>query len=354
MKKIISVILVLAMVLAISACGSDGKVSNTDQSKEESKQTEEEVSEDGTSEGEGVKNEASGEPLKVGFSLPSMTFPFYVRMYEQTMEEAEIRGWDVSFVDGNLDAGTQLNGLQDLINGDIDVIILATWFIDAMTDIFVQCEEKGIPVFVMDNMVIPAETETAVTFTTGTDNFNAGAVGGTWYATYLKSKNITDLKMVTVSTQTEQTVKRYQGFIEALSDNGINVEVLNKYDGGEREKALKASEDALIAYAELELIYGASAQDSLGAYDATAGSGRDKVAVIGFDGEEDEILLIDEGTNYLATITQDPKGQAKLLTSKVDQWLAGEKFDQITETPAGVYTFNEGQLTGEEVLERAK
>ena len=72
------------------------------------------------------------EPLKVGFSLPLMTFPFYVRMYEQFMEEAEQRGWEVTFVDGNLDAGTQMNGCQDLINSGVDVMVIATWYIDAL------------------------------------------------------------------------------------------------------------------------------------------------------------------------------------------------------------------------------
>lgn len=292
---------------------------------------------------------AAEEPLKVGFSLPAITFPFYVRMYEQMEEEAKERGWELSFVDGNLDAGTQMNGLQDMINNEVDVIVAASWYIDALTDIFVQCEEKGIAVFLMDNMVIPDECETAITFTTGTDNYDAGVVGGTWYADYLEKNQRDSINIVTMAQWSEQTTKRATGFIDALKENGIEVNELNSYNAGKRETAMTCMEDALTAYDDLTVAYGCSAQDSLGAYDATAGANRGEVEIFGFDGEDEELELIYKGTNYIATITQDPKGQASLLADNLDKYLAGESIEQIQKTPAGVYCA-EGQLTGAEIL----
>lgn len=289
------------------------------------------------------------EPLKVGFSLPSLTFPFYVRMYEQFEAEAETRGWEMSFADGNLDCGTQMNGLQDMINNDVDVIVAATWWVDALTDIFVQCEEKGIGVFLMDNMVIPAGCETAIDFTTGTDNYDAGVVGGTWYAGYLAENGRESINLVSLAQWSEQTTKRSTGFIDALKENGIEVNELNTYNAGKRETAMTCMEDALTAYADVTTAYGCSAQDSLGAYDATQGANRNEVEVFGFDGEDEEIELIDKGTNYVATITQDPKGQATLLAANIDAFVAGEEIEQIQPTPAGVYCA-EGQLAGADIL----
>lgn len=323
MKKIMNIFLAATMVLSLVACAEDK--SNADSMSE------------------------SDDRLKVGFSLPSMTFPFYVRMYDQILMEAESRDWDVTFVDGNLDAGTQLNGCQDLINANVDVMIIATWYIGALVDIFQQCEEKGIPVFIMDNMIIPEGSENAVTLTTGTDNYNAGVVGGTWYAAYLAEQGVSEINMVTVSAQQEQPIRRFKGFIDALGENGITVNTLNNYDGGKRETALAVSEDALTAFVDLELIFGSSAQDSLGAYDATTGANKTDVTVFGFDGEDEEIQLIDEGTNYLATITQDPSGQATLVAEHVDLWLAGTDFEQFKETPAGVYCAD-GQIKASDII----
>lgn len=333
MKKFLSVLLAAVLALSMVACGGGNSSSAAG----------------GNSTASGSGAAASGESLKVGFSLPSMTFPFYVRMYEGIMESAEELGWEVTFADGNLDATTQLNGLQDMINNNVDVIIAATWWIDAMADIFSQCEEKGIPVFLMDNMTIPGGYENAITFSTGTDNLNAGIVGGIWMAGYLADQGKSEINMVYVSSQSEQQIKRCTGFVQGLEDNGITVNLLNTYDGGEREKAMRASEDALTAFADLELIYGASAQDSLGAFDATAGANRSEVMVIGFDGEDEELEKVDAGGNYIATVTQDPRGQAALVVEHVQKWQAGESFEQLIETPAGVYCA-EGQLAGDDIV----
>lgn len=291
----------------------------------------------------------SEEPLKVGFTLPSMTFPFYVRMYEQFMAEAEQRGWEVTFVDGNLDAGNQMNGCQDLINSGVDVMVIATWYIDALADIYMQCKEKGIGVFEMDNFALPEATADCFTFSTGTDNYNAGVVGGTWCAEYLKKQGKESVNVILVSAQSEQQIKRCSGFTDALEQNGITVNVLNTYNGSVRETAMQVCENALTAYPELDLIYGGSAQDALGGYDATVGAGRTEVMVVGFDGEDEEIEKVDAGTNYIATITQDPAGQSTNVALHIDKWLAGESFDQMLETPAGVYCA-EGQLTGAEIM----
>ncbi len=342
MKRVIALLLALTMTVSMAACGKK----TSEEPAEAGTQAE---PEEPTEPAEAAEETDGGEPLKVGFSLPSMTFPFYVRMYEQIEAEADKRGWEVSFVDGNLDAGTQMNGLQDMINNGVDIMVIATWYIDALTDIFVQCEQKGIPVFLMDNMMIPAECETAITFTTGTDNYNAGVIGGTWYADYLKENELNSINIILLSSQTEQPTKRCGGFTDTIEAAGIEVNILNNYNAGKRETALSCAEDALTAYKDLTVAFGGSAQDSLGAYDATVGANRTEVAIFGFDGEDEELELIDGGTNYLATITQDPKGQATLLAENVDKWLAGETIEQIQETPAGVYG-PDGQLSGAEIL----
>lgn len=347
MKKLLSVFLAGILFLSVSSCGNNATSSAADNTKIEV--TNEAQNKDELTSQNDNESKANGQNLKVGFSLPSMTFPFYVRMHDQIMEEGKKRNWDITFVDGNLDAGTQLNGIQDLINNNVDVLIVATWFIDAMPDVFKQAENKNIPVFVMDNMIIPAENEKSITLTTGTDNYNAGTVGGTWYAKYLKENGKDSINLLQISAQSDQVIKRCNGFKEALEKNGINVNLLNRSDGGKRETAMAAAEDALTAFSELDVIFGSSAQDSLGAFDATMGANRKEVTIIGFDGEDEEIQRIDEKTNYLATITQSPAGQATLVAEHIDKWLNGETFEQMIETPAGVYSEN-GQESAADIL----
>ena len=250
------------------------------------------------------------ENLKIGLSFVSLNFPYYVRMYDTFMEEAEKNNWEVSFVDGNLDATTQLNGIQDLVNDDVDVMVISTWYIDAMEDVLQQCVDKDIPVFVIGNTENPDNINELIQYACGTEHYDAGHLGGTYMSKYLKDQGRDSIKMATMVGSTEQMKARAQGFVDGMTDHGISVEVLNEYDVSTREEAMASGEDALTTYPDIELFYGVSAQGALGAYDATVGANRTEVMVFGYDGEDEELEVIDEDNNYVGTVTQAPDVEA--------------------------------------------
>lgn len=293
------------------------------------------------------------ENLKIGLSFVSLNFPYYVRMYDTFMEEAEKNDWEVSFVDGNLDATTQLNGIQDLVNDDVDVMVISTWYIDAMEDVLQQCVDKDIPVFVIGNTENPDNINELIQYACGTEHYDAGHLGGTYMSKYLKDQGRDSIKMATMVGSTEQMKARAQGFVDGMTDHGISVEVLNEYDVSTREEAMASGEDALTTYPDIELFYGVSAQGALGAYDATVGANRTEVMVFGYDGEDEELEVIDEDNNYVGTVTQAPDVEASTTVEYIKKYLDGEEFDKIVPISAGIYC-DEGQLTAEEVEESAK
>lgn len=293
------------------------------------------------------------ENLKIGLSFVSLNFPYYVRMYDTFMEEAEKNNWEVSFVDGNLDATTQLNGIQDLVNDDVDVMVISTWYIDAMEDVLQQCVDKDIPVFVIGNTENPDNINELIQYACGTEHYDAGHLGGTYMSKYLKDQGRDSIKMATMVGSTEQMKARAQGFVDGMTDHGISVEVLNEYDVSTREEAMASGEDALTTYPDIELFYGVSAQGALGAYDATVGANRTEVMVFGYDGEDEELEVIDEDNNYVGTVTQAPDVETSTTVEYIKKYLDGEEFDKIVPISAGIYC-DEGQLTAEEVEESAK
>lgn len=293
------------------------------------------------------------ENLKIGLSFVSLNFPYYVRMYDTFMEEAEKNNWEVSFVDGNLDATTQLNGIQDLVNDDVDVMVISTWYIDAMEDVLQQCVDKDIPVFVIGNTENPDNINELIQYACGTEHYDAGHLGGTYMSKYLKDQGRDSIKMATMVGSTEQMKARAQGFVDGMTDHGISVAVLNEYDVSTREEAMASGEDALTTYPDIELFYGVSAQGALGAYDATVGANRTEVMVFGYDGEDEELEVIDEDNNYVGTVTQAPDVEASTTVEYIKKYLDGEEFDKIVPISAGIYC-DEGQLTAEEVEESAK
>lgn len=161
------------------------------------------------------------------------------------------------------------------------------------------------------------------------------------------------VKMATMVGSTEQMKARAQGFVDAMEEHGISVEVLNEYDVTTREEAMASGEDALTTYPDIELIYGVSAQGALGAYDATVGANRTEVMIFGYDGEDEELEVIDGDNNYVGTVTQAPDVEAVTTVEYINKYLAGEEFDKVVPISAGVYC-DEGQLSAEEVEEAAK
>jgi ribose transport system substrate-binding protein len=284
--------------------------------------------------------ETSSEPLKIGFTLPTLQFPFYVRMHDAFIAEAEKRGWEVIYVDGNLDSLTQVNGSLDLLAQDIDALVIATWWIDAMPDVLDTAERSGIPVFFMDKSAAAIPEGLAFASATGTDNYDAGYVGGQWMTERLKAEGKTSVNLVLVTTMDDTGMKRCDGFVAGLIEGGIEVNVLNEYLGDTRANGMRSMEDALVTYPEgqIDLVFGYSAQSSLGAYDACIAANRTEIQIVGYDGEDDEIALIDAGTQYIGTVVQYPDQMAIFTAQLVEKLVVdGEPIEQSNPIPAGVY-----------------
>lgn len=280
------------------------------------------------------------EQVVIGYTLPTLQFPFYVRMHDTFIEEAEARGWEVVYVDGNLDSLTQVNAALDLITDDVDALVMATWWPEALIDVFDNAEASNIPVFLMDLLTVPE----GVTFasTAGTDNYDAGFVGGAWMAERLQAEGRNEVNLVTISMNSDVALARVTGFIDGMAENGINVNHLNEFLGDTRANAMASTEDALVTFpqGEIDLIFGYSAQSSLGAFDAAIAANRTEIQIVGFDGEDDEIELIDQGTQYIGTIVQFPDEMAILTAELVERVLNGETIPQVNPVPAGVYDGN--------------
>jgi ribose transport system substrate-binding protein len=260
-------------------------------------------------------------------------------MHDTFIAEAEARGWEVVYVDGNLDSLTQVNGSLDLLTQDIDALVMATWWIDAMPDVLDTAEKSGIPVFFMDQSAAMVPEGSTFASASGTDNYDAGYVGGVWMSERLKAEDKTSVNLVLVTMTSETAVKRCDGFVAGLSENGIEVTVLNEYLGDTRANGMRSMEDALVTYpeGEIDLVFGYSAQSSLGAYDAIVAANRAEIQVVGFDGEDDEIALIDAGTQYIGTVVQYPDQMAVLTAQLVEKVLNGETIEQSNPVAAGVY-----------------
>lgn len=323
MKKTISIILIVCLVLAFAACG-----------KQPANQ---EVAED-------TKVEETSDALHVGFSIVSLEFPFYVSMLDGFKAACESKGWTYEYTDAGLDAETQLNDCSDLIMKGVDVLVISSWYGDTLGDVFEQAKAAGIPVFLIDT-----EAEGDYVSGIGTINYDAGMLGAKWAAKYLADSGKKDVNLVLMHATDVVATDRADGFLAGLKESGLNVNLLNSYVGSTREAYMTSFEDALTAYDKIDLVFGADAQAGLGAYDACQGAGRTEVNVIGFDCEDEEVERIDGNTQYIASVMQFPEQMAKTTIENIEKYVfGGETIEQHLGCDAGVYCVN-GALTAADI-----
>ena len=126
----------------------------------------------------------------------------------------------------------------------------------------------------------------------------------------------------------------------------MTVNMLNEYHSASREESMANFEDAMTSYDKIDLVVATSAQHGMGAYSAAEAAGRDEMLIVAYDGEQEEMDAIDNGTGtYLATVTQDPAGMARTIADEVGEYIFnGATFEKFQSAPAGVYG-KDGQLS---------
>ena len=335
MKKSVALLLTFVMmVTGLVGCG--GQTSSQAQTDSSGGQTSSQAQTD-SSGGQTSSVSGQGEKLKVGFSVVTQEFPFHVKMFDGMQEACEAKGYEFLYANAERSADKQLSDCEDLLAQGVDVLVICTYYGDALMSVFDDCKADNIPVFLISSSGVPSDTSLYVS-NIGVDNKTAGYYGGLYAAKYFKEqKDQTDINLALFKTATEVGAARVAGFQEGLAAGGMNVTVLNTYDGSTREEFMASCEDALVTFDHIDLIYGYSAQAGLGCYDAVLAAKRNEVMIIGTDAEDEEIELIDSGTQYIGSVMQFPADMAEFCVQCIADYMAGETLESYYAYDTGVY-----------------
>ncbi len=133
MKKVLAILLVVAMMMSVVACGSQGTPS--------------------TPEPAPTPNEPAAEAGKeylVGFTYPTANNEFWTNCTNVASEAASALGVTVMAEDCNNDQAEQLTDVEAMLSAGIDALILAPQDASVCPGILSACKEKGIPAVVID------------------------------------------------------------------------------------------------------------------------------------------------------------------------------------------------------------
>ncbi len=272
MKKALSILLCLAMLLTFMA---------------------------GCSGGEQAEQASTGESYKIALITMDSIDQHWITLKEGAEKAAAELGVELTFMAPNTkDDALQIEQVNNAVSAGNQAIIVAANGPDAISSALNEAVAAGVKIVYVDS---PANVEAEATFST--DNEAAGTTAGETMLAELEAKGITEGKIgiVNVNAATASTVARETGFRAAFE--GTNFELLEtQYGEGDAAKSQSIAENYITQ--GVVGIFGCNEGSTNGAGNAVKASGADVVCV-GFD-KSDAILGLIEDGYILATMAQNP------------------------------------------------
>ena len=271
------------------------------------------AAEEAAAEAPAAEAAAEGDTLQIGFSIPGMSFPFFVHMEKQFRAAAEeLGGIEVITFDGQDDTAKQAADVESVITQGLDGLVISPRTTEGLAEFIQQAVDAGIPVVTVDRR---AEGVTGVLAHVGADNVLGGEQqGNTILELFPDGAKLIELLGTPGASP---AIDRSLGLHNVI-DGVANIEVVCQQTGNfNRDDGLSVTENCLTANADAAAIVAANDDMALGAVEAVKAAGL-AIPILGYDALPEALQSIDAGDLH-GTVEQFPGEQsATALRTIVD------------------------------------
>ena len=238
------------------------------------------------------------------------------------------------------DRESQIKVVENFVRRGVSGIVLAPLDDTALCMPVRDAVNNRIPVVIIDSGL---KGEDYVSFV-ATDNYIGGRKGGEHLAKILGGKG--KVIMLRYQEGSASTMKREQGFLDVLKEKYPEIEVVsaNQYGRATTESARRASENLLAPLRTpdggltIDGIFCPNESTTFGMLLALQGSGlAGKVKYVGFDSSERLVKGLETGEIH-GLVLQDPINMGYLGVKIMVKYLQGEKVDKRIDTGSVVAT----------------
>ena len=270
---------------------------------------------------------AAGGKTKIGFSVSTLNNAFFVGLKLGVEKGSKDQGFDLVQTNANGDAQQQVNDAINLLSQGVNALVLNPIDSKAIIPAVEKANSMGIPVFMLDR----GSDGGKVTSFVASDNVALGATGAKWIADQLKARygspkgNVVDLIGLVGTTAATDREKGFSDEIAKYPD----IKVVARQEGAfDQEKSLNAMTDILQKFPQIDAVFGANDDNTVGAEKAIDNANRykplgdkDHIMVIGADGTAQALSAIRAGKQD-ATISQNPIEMAAKALSFITDYQA--------------------------------
>lgn len=330
MKKIIVLLVVLAMVFAFAACQGQEQPAKSSAPAASSSAPAVSSSAPAAPSAPATSSAAtaaSGKKLKIGISINATSNIHNQTIFELTQKYAKDAGHEIIATNANGYAAQQATDIETLIEGKCDAIIVENGDKDGLRNVIKQASTAGIK-------IISYETG----WVDGVDamfSMNEFEVGAYMYQRLAAEMGFKG-NVVTISHNDHPAVRSRrnisEGVLKEYTDIKEVAHVQSTYPGTV-ETCFKGLESLLPAHPEINAVWCTQDLEALGAMQACQAAGRSDIIMAGVDGEQDVFKNIKEGGQILFTIVGDQDQGSKRAIEACEKLVAGEKIPKFTSIP---------------------
>lgn len=324
MRKVIVLLLALAMVLGMVACASSEKPAETTAAAETT-----------TAAAETTAAASAGHKIGIAhYSTADQGACVYANIAKKYCDD---HGWEYVFLDANNDAEKQAKDFQDLINMGVDAILTVPVDAAACSDSVLAANDAGIPVCMMDRSTEEGQYLCLVQ----SDNVAHGYQSGVAMKDAAVAQGIDPKDLVVVELLGDMTSsagkERKEGFEKAADEFGF--QIVQSIDAGWiADKGYNAVMDGFTAHPEANALF----LPSDNCYAAAALSALEQLNMKKAVGEDGHIIItcVDGGPDGLDGIRD---GFIDATASQQVSYMPVAALDYVAGYFDGKYTATAGE-----------
>ena len=308
-KKLFALVLSLAMILSLAACGQKNA---------------------GTGAAAGG---ASSDNLEVAVVLKTLASEYWGYVKDGCDAAAKDLGIKVTVVGpgAESDIEGQVSMIEQQIGAGCNAIVCAPNDAAAANGALKAAIDKGIPVLSVDtNCGIDGQK-----CFVGTSNVDAAKEGGLWAAKQLGNKGNA---VIIYGQEGDNTSNmRREGYEAACKEAGLTV--LEAISGNNTtDGATSAMESLLQAHpGEINVVFCHNDDTAIGAMNACKSAGAQGIIIVGFDGNASALKLINDGDPWVkATVAQQPYEMGYQVVQNAVKAIKGESVPEVVNAPVVV------------------
>jgi ribose transport system substrate-binding protein len=257
---------------------------------------------------------------RIGLSVSTLNNPFFVSLRDGAQQAADDAGAELVISDAQNDTAQQQDDVQNFISQQVSAILVNPVDSDAVVPAVEAANDAGIPVIALDRKASGGD----VVATIASDNVQGGRMAGEELIRLVGSGNVAQLEGI---PGTDPARDRGQGFQEAIDAQSSVKVVASQTADFDRSEGLTVTENIMQANSDIKGIFAQNDEMALGAVQALGDQAGDDVKIAGFDGGEDALNAIQDGTMN-ATIAQQPDKMGSLGVETAISMINGESVEE--------------------------